>query len=194
VWASEIDPQSATPYDASMTYGITVAKNIHNYLTAQNASGYEIWELAYPEPYNFGLTDSNFVPSKRYYVVGNWSKFISSGWERIDTTTNPQAGVSVSAFKDPNETSYIIVAINTNSDTTSQTFTLGGFPTTTSVIPYVTSSTLSLAAQSSTDVSAGEFTYSLPAQSVVTFVGPTNGSSAKGSVAPPTGLRVSSIQ
>jgi len=196
VWASETDPAESHPYDATMTNALGVAQNIHNYMANENVSGYERWELAYDAVtnggYNFGLTDSSFNPAKRYYVFGNWSKFIQTGWMRIDATANPQSGVYVTAFKDPGDTSFIIVAINTNGDTTSQTFTLSEFPTTTSVIAYVTSSTLSLAAQPSTGVSGSAFNYSLPAQSVATFVGTTSGSgTTAGPVAPPSGLKVS---
>src|SRR5262249_26533659 len=48
----------------------------------------------------------------------------------------------------------------------------------TSVTPWITSSTLSLAAQSPLNVSNSVFVYTLPALSVVTFVGQTTSNSA----------------
>src|SRR5208283_645864 len=161
-----------------------------------NVSGWTYWELidycngdtsgfCGGGPYNNGLTypvsnsngnpPSTLVAGKRFYTVGQWSKFIRSGWQRIDTTTNPQTGVYVTAFKNPAGTAYTVVAVNTNTTAggTSQTFPLSGFPTTTSVTPYVTSSSLNLAQQSSVAVSSNAFTYTLTASSVTSFVGNT---------------------
>src|SRR5208283_4958590 len=97
----------------------------------------------------------------------------------------------VTAFKNPAENSYAIVAVNTNTSTTSQTFTFSGFPSTTSVTPWVTSNTLSLDGQSSVAVDSDSFSFPLSAQSVTTFVGTTSGSSAGSPVAPPRSLTVS---
>jgi glucuronoarabinoxylan endo-1,4-beta-xylanase len=190
VWASEIDPHSTTPYDASMTNAIGVAQNIHNYLANENVSGYEYWQLAYAQPYNFGLTDSTFAPSKRFYVVGNWSKFVRPGWVRIDATANPANEVYITAFKETISGSFTIVAVNKNSDPVNVEFTLAGFPSVTSVTPTLTSASANLVDQASENVSGDAFTFLLPATSVVTFRGTTSSSTAK-VPAPPTSLTVS---
>lgn len=182
-------------WDNSMSDALVWARNIHDYLTIANVSAYNYWELAdccLGEPsttvnFNDGLTEQNGTTlSSRYYVIGNWSKFIRSGWVRIDTTTNPQTGVYVTAFKDPAGTSYSIVAVNSNSSGTSQTFDFSGFPTTASVTPYTTtSSSAGLVEQPSVPVNNSAFTYTLPAFSVTSFSG--SKASAKGP-APPVGL------
>jgi O-glycosyl hydrolase len=187
IWASEIDAPSGS-YDSSCSgSGLQLATSVHNYLVNANVSGYEWWELAYPST-NSGLTDSSFNTSCRFWMQGNWSKFISPGWVRVDTTTNPQNGVYVTAFKSPDESSYSIVAINKSSSAISQAFKLGEFPASDEVIPWVTSSTLNLMAQPSVEVASDSFSFSLPAESVTTFVGKTNGGSAGSHVAPPSGL------
>jgi O-glycosyl hydrolase len=197
-WMTEVSDSGTL--DTSMASGITYALSIHDWLANANASAYLYWLVDCSGQWfrpggfsniNWCLTDDSGNPTKRAYVFGNWSKFVRPGWVRIDTTANPQSGVYVTAFKSPNETSFTIVAVNTNSSSTSQTFTLTGFPGATSVTPWVTSSTLSLAGQSSVAVDSNSFSFSLAAQSVTTFVGSTSGSSAGTPVAPPTGLRVS---
>jgi len=62
------------------------------------------------------------------------------------------------------------VAVNTNSTSINQTFNLTNFSAT-SVTAWMTTSNLSLASQTPVTVSGSSFTYTLPALSVVTFVG-----------------------
>lgn len=193
-WMSEVSDDRAE--DSSMTNAMDYALSIHDYLANANASAYLYWlvdctNVSQGQTNNWCLTDGSGNITKRAYVIGNWSKFVRPGWIRIDTTTNPQSGVYITAFKDPAENSYAIVAVNTNTSNSSQTFTFSGFPTTTSVTPWVTSSTLSLEGQSSLAVGTNSFSFPLPAQSVTTFVGTTSGSSAGSSVAPPSGLTAS---
>jgi glucuronoarabinoxylan endo-1,4-beta-xylanase len=193
-WMSEISDHLAE--DSSMASGLLYAQSIHDYIANANASSYQYWladctSVSSGQTNNWCLTDGSGNITKRAYVIGNWSKFVRPGWVRIDTTTNPQSGVYVSAFKNPAGDSYAIVVVNTNSSATSQAFTLSEFPNITSVTPWVTSSTLSLDAQSSVAVDSNSFSFPLPAQSVTTFVGTTSGGSAGGPVAPPTGLTAS---
>jgi glucuronoarabinoxylan endo-1,4-beta-xylanase len=216
IWMTEVNGgltyvESASNWiwDPSIADAMVWAHSIHDYLTVANASLWNYWELidwcggttaggCAGAPFNSGLTVStgggqtptNIITSKRMYAIGNWSKFVRSGWVRVDTTTNPQSGVYVSAFKDTAAGNYAIVVINQNGSAVTQSFTLNGFDTT-SVIPWVTSATLSLVQQSSVSVSNNAFSYSLPAQSITTFVGTTAGGSAGSPVAPPTSLNVS---
>jgi glucuronoarabinoxylan endo-1,4-beta-xylanase len=192
LWQTEI--YQGSTYDGSMSDGLIWAQDIHNWMTNANASAWIWFEIFSPWGDNESLyscssdpCNSSSTPSKRLFVIGQWSKFVRPGWARIATSTNPQTGVYVSAFKSPSESSYAIVAINTNNSPTSQTFALSGFPSATSVTPWVTSNTLDLAEQSSVAVGSSAFTFSLPAQSVTTFVG-TLSTSARNPVAPPSGL------
>jgi glucuronoarabinoxylan endo-1,4-beta-xylanase len=61
------------------------------------------------------------------------------------------------------------VAINSNTSPDNLTFELTN-GTVTSVTPYETTATSTLAAQSAVTVTGGQFNYTLPAQSIVTFV------------------------
>jgi glucuronoarabinoxylan endo-1,4-beta-xylanase len=65
---------------------------------------------------------------------------------------------------------FTIVAVNTNTSAVSQPFTLANGTNLTSLTPYQTTSSGGLAQQSAISVTGGQFTYTLPAQSIVTFV------------------------
>ena len=122
---------------------------------------------------------SNNALDIKAFVLGNYSKFIRPGYYRMAATESPTSGVSISAFKDTNNSSptkIVFVAINNNTSATSQTFNLNGLSVS-SVTPWLTNSSTGLVAQSAVTVSNNTFTYSLPAQSVVSFVGTNNGGS-----------------
>ena len=64
---------------------------------------------------------------------------------------------------------YVIVAVNAGASAVSQSFTLQN-GTVTSLTPYETTAAGGLMQQSTVTVLSGQFTYTLPAQSVTTFV------------------------
>jgi hypothetical protein len=77
----------------------------------------------------------------------------------------------VSAYRDTNSSAFAIVAINSNqTNAINQTFNLSNF-TANSLVPWITSSTLSLSSRPVVTVSNSSFFYQLPPLSVVTFVG-----------------------
>ena len=174
-------------WDPSMADALAVAHLIHDYLTIVGVSGWQYWELADADPdesgapFNDGLTTAAFATSKRFYTVGQWSKFVRNGYYRIGSTTNPQAGVYVTAFQSKPSGILVIVAVNTNGSDTPQSFAVTNAPTFSTLTPYVTSASLSLSAQAFVLPSANEFTYSLAPGSVTTFVGSST-------LLPPTGL------
>jgi glucuronoarabinoxylan endo-1,4-beta-xylanase len=152
--------------DQTIGTAITTAKQIHDCLTIGNFSAY-IWWKALGDAN--GLVNASGVPQIRGFVMAQWSRFVRPGYYRISVinTTN----TSISAYKDTNSSNFAIVAINTNATTdVNQTFNLTNF-TATSVTPWITSGTLSLAVQPAVTVSNASFTYTLPPLSVVTFAG-----------------------
>lgn len=178
LWLSETGSQSQA-YDGSIGDALVWAKNINDFLTVANVSGIEWWELSYTTASsgglpNGGLTDQNLNPAKRFYAEGNWSKFVRSGWVRILATTNPQTGVYVTAFMSQSSGAFAIVAINQNSGSVSQPFSLSGLSAS-SITPYITDANNNLASQASVALSGDTFTATLTAQSVTTFATSSSG-------------------
>ncbi len=90
------------------------------------------------------------------------------GWFRLGV--NYSGTLEITAFKDPVGTSFAIVVVNSSNKVVRQTFSLDGVSTD-SVLPWITSPTLSLAPQAPVSVMRNNFTYPVPASSVTTFSG-----------------------
>jgi hypothetical protein len=166
------------PIDGLMWAGL-----IDNRIAVANANAYLYFALIGTTSSNLGLTSSPTVPAsgtvaKRAYVFGQYSAFVRPGFFRIDTTHIPQSGVAVSAYQDTGSGKIAIVATNYTAGALTQGFSVINGPSFSSVTPFVTSPSLSIAAQSAVSVSGNFFSYSLPAQSVTTFVGTSAGGSA----------------
>jgi len=172
VWMTEDSGQSSN-YDGSMTDALGWAQTIHNYLANANANAWVWWFLS-DLPKNGGgtdnsaLTDINGNLPLRAYITGNWSKFVRPGWHRVGVSNN--GSLLVTAFQSADNDAFAIVVVNTGSEVSNQVFDVGT-QTATSVVPWITSSTLSLAQQTSVTITDGSLTYTIPASSVVTFAG-----------------------
>ncbi len=198
-WQTEIDGSLANTYtcstsgdpswDSSIADGVGWAENIHDFLTNQNGSLWMYWNLqsghteVSPSGCNDGFADSNFNPAKRFYTVGNWSKFVRPGWVRIKATATPHSGLYLTAFMNQSTGAFAIVAINSNTGSVSQSFSLSGLSSS-SVTPYVTDANNNLASQTTISSSSGSFAATLNASSVTTFV---SSSSAPGAPTDLTG-------
>ena len=161
-------------FDASMANALMWAAIIDNRIAVANANAWSYWWLInYYDDDDEGLVGGTGQAeiAQRAYVMGNYSMFVRPGYYRIDATHIPQSGVTVSAYQNAPGGNLVIVATNQNGSSVSQTFSITNAPTFTSVTPYITSASLSLASQSSVPVASNSFTYTLPADSVTTFVG-----------------------
>lgn len=171
VWMTEVSSLSST-YDGSMTNALSWAQIIHNYLSVANVNAF-IWWFLTDMPGNgngtddSALTDINGNIPLRAYVTGNWSKFVRPGWHRVDVTNS--GPLLVTAFQSADTSQSAVVVVNSGSTASNQVFEVGT-EMGTSVIPWITSSTQSLAPQTPVTVSGGWLTYRIPANSVVTFV------------------------
>jgi glucuronoarabinoxylan endo-1,4-beta-xylanase len=136
-----------------------------------NANAWHYWWLidSPTNRDNEGLSMPNGKPTKRLYMMGNFSKFIRPGYYRIDATADPTVGILVSAYKDSALGNFAIVAINSNRSKTTLNFSFDGF-TASTVTPWITDPALNLVKRSAVSAGAG-FMYSLPADSVTTFIG-----------------------
>jgi glucuronoarabinoxylan endo-1,4-beta-xylanase len=188
VWMTEhyLAPSASYPAQPTMADALEAAGEIHNSMVTGGYDAY-VWYRMWNDTcayVNYGLIDSGMganatctntsaqpTPTYYGYAIGQFSKFIQPGYYRYNATAAPNAGVSVSAYSGTasGATHYVIVAINTGASPVNQPFTVQG-ATVTSLTPWQTTSTGGLVQQSVVTVSSGTFTYSLPAQSITTFV------------------------
>jgi glucuronoarabinoxylan endo-1,4-beta-xylanase len=103
--------------------------------------------------------------------MGNFSRFVRPGFYRIDVSGTLPSGVSVIAFQNQSDATTAIVAINTNTTQATVPLFVAGTQWPGQVVPWVTSPSDDLVAQTAITVSGANFTATLAAQSVTTFVG-----------------------
>jgi glucuronoarabinoxylan endo-1,4-beta-xylanase len=113
-------------------------------------------------------TDSVVVP-KRLYVVGQFSRFIRPGSVMLGSTSS-DATLQVTAVR-PATGNVTIVLANTGKTSHTVTVNLTGITPPASVTPHRTSASENQAPLSPINSSAGAFTITIPAKSVVTVVG-----------------------
>jgi len=172
IWETEVSDFNS--YDGSIASALAYATEIHNWLTVAKVNAWFWWALVddQGEGRNCCLTDSHNDIAQRAYAIGNWSKFVRPGSQRIDVTNG--SSLLVTAFKGP-EKQFAIVAVNRSRwAVCNQTFTLNGVTSLRAqVTPWLTSATVSLAPQPQVSMTSNgtTFTYSVPARSVVTFQG-----------------------
>jgi O-glycosyl hydrolase len=156
--------------DSSMDNGLYWAGRIHDFLTVAEVNAWHYWWLiSGNEDGNEGLADSNGVPAKRMYALGQFSRFVRPGSYRMGTSAS-DGGVRVSAYRHLFTGAFAVVAINTNDTEVALTATLDGASAPT-VTPWITSASMSLSNQPPVAVVNSVFTHTLPARSVVTYAG-----------------------
>jgi glucuronoarabinoxylan endo-1,4-beta-xylanase len=170
-WETEIYDQSTTP-DTGMGSALTVAKLITDALTIVNMNAWHYWWIYPTGTGNGALWDyTTGQPTKRLWILGNFSRFVRPGYVRVDVSGATVSGVTVVGFKNASDNATIVVAVNNNAATTSVPIFVSGTEWPASVSSYVTSSAGNLVLGSAATLTTGHFTASLAGQSVTTFVG-----------------------
>jgi glucuronoarabinoxylan endo-1,4-beta-xylanase len=174
VWATEhyLTPANGASQPA-IADAISLAEELHQSMATAQYNAYVYW-------WSPLLVNSSNNPNYYAFAMGQFSKFVRPGYVMNGATNNPTSGVYVTAYSGSGN--YVIVAINANTGTASLKFPISG-ATLTSVTPYLTSGSEQLAQQSAIGVSGGSFTYTMPAQSIATFVG-TAGSCSPTAITP----------
>ena len=180
LWETEVSQLGGETSDIGN--GVYYAQRIYLFLTQAQANAWHYWWIV-PSGSETGLMTQTAATTKRMFTIGQYSRFVRPNNYRIDATSS-QSSILISAYKDTNSSAFAIVVVNTNPSTdVLQTFNLTNF-TAGAVTPWVTSGTLSLAAQTPVTVTNGSFTCDIPAMSVVTFVG----QGIAGQISPPPTL------
>ncbi len=173
VWETEhyLSPAGSQP---TITDALAAAREIHSSLVTGQYNAYLWWWLIDWNPgtgvTNDGLIDVNNNVTYFGYALAQYAHFIQPGYVRVDASpASPVSGLYVSAYGNGSPAHFVIVAINTNSAAVSQPFTVANGAIA-SLTPYQTTSSGGMVQQSVVSVAGGQFSYTLPAQSIVTFV------------------------
>jgi glucuronoarabinoxylan endo-1,4-beta-xylanase len=168
--ASGVMGSSQAGPSADIGNGIAVAQWIHDAIATGGASAWHYWWLISLNNDNEGLLLMGGGMTKRLYTMGNFSKFVRPGYERVGTSGPVPAGVQLTAYKDQSGGHLVVVAINTGAATALPVFVKSASPPS-QVTPWVTSAGDDLVAQASIPFSGAHVSVMLPAQSVTTLVG-----------------------
>lgn len=179
VWETEWAPFGTDPFDAawddgSPNSGFTWVQDIYTGLTKANLGAFlYLWgantsTTTITGP-NTGLVDVNgstVAASGRLWAFAGFSRFIRPGAVRIGATTR-RAGLDVSAFRNRDGSTAVIVLNSTHSRQAS-TFSLRGLDHA-HVTPYLTDTTHQLSAQTPVTIKNNAFTATVPPRSLVTY-------------------------
>jgi glucuronoarabinoxylan endo-1,4-beta-xylanase len=151
--------------------GVAVARWIHSALTVGEASTWCYWWWKQSGD-NEGITCDGTTLTKRYYTIGNFSRYMRPGQHVVTVTGTKSlpAKVLLVASKGDNG-KVVIVAINETTSAQSVPITIAGGTAPGAFTPIVTADgNDNWSTKSDVSVSGGKFTASLPAMSVTTFV------------------------
>lgn len=169
VWMTEyfVAPNGAQPNIAD---ALTAAKSLHDSLTAAAYNAYLWWWVVDWNAGN-GVTNTGLVDTANKLTLygdamAQFAHFIRPGYVRVSATANPATGVYVSAYSGNGH--VVIVALNQSSSSVAVAFTMQN-GSASSLTPWQTTAPAGLAQQSAVAISGGQFSYTLPAQSITTL-------------------------
>ncbi len=174
--------------DLTMTTALNVARIIHYDLTAADASAWQWWTAVSHYDYKDGLiyTDfsnpgdrQNIIQSKLLWTIGNFSRYIRPGSQRISCTgADNKTGLMASAYIDSASGEIIMVLVNVGTTEQKIDISLSGLGSSQKVAyftPFVTSNSKGCDLRKFADFPA-DSVYDVPPYSVVTLVGMLDGS------------------
>ncbi|MBN1174362.1 MAG: cellulose binding domain-containing protein, partial [Micromonosporaceae bacterium] len=175
LWMTEVYyPNSTANSGDAWPEALDVAEHIHHAMVDAEFQAYVWWYIRR----SYGPMREDGQISKRGAMMAQFARFVRPGYVRIDATANPATNVFVSAYKSGD--TVVIVAVNKNTSSVSQQFTLANTTASGSVSNWVTDSSRNVASQSALTMSNGSLTATLPARSVTTFVASVGGTASPG--------------
>jgi len=156
--------------DVKMPSALLLANTIHEDLTIGGVTAWQYWIAVSRYLYRDGLiyvnlSDREIIETKKLWVMGNYSRYIRPGYERVGVDVDSH-GLSVSAYRSPESNQFVVVIIN--DEKKSITANVAGVPEEfTQVSQHETSAQNDLAEVYVGDVKT---VFTFPAESVTTLV------------------------
>ena len=173
VWLTEIST-AIDKFDPSMNNALHWAEVVQKYLMNAKVNAFCWWtgaKLTTTNESMIKLTANGYEIPKRFYTYGNYTKFIKVGSQQIGVKR--QMGVPatllVTTFKKGNE--YVVVAVNKSHRATTTTLKFNGAKGNGSLKSYTTDVNNNWKESSVSIKRNGQYSLTIPAKSVVTFVG-----------------------
>ena len=136
--------------DLGINAALYVAKVIHEDLVYANAAVWQWWIAISPYDYKDGLIyidkdekDGNYYDSKMLWALGNYSRFIRPGMQRIKLDVKAD-GLYASAFADAARHKLVLVFVNEGITEKPVQFSNASIASNKKIITYTTSATQSL--------------------------------------------------
>jgi O-glycosyl hydrolase len=186
LWMSEVDLSSGAQNHEDIKPGLALSQRITTDIQQLESEAWVLWQSIEDEVNmspehengNWGLIQVDFDPAdfenvkiyknKKYYAMGNYSKFIRPGYQVINSNSSDTLAA---INKDDN--SVVVVYTNSTAEEKAINFDLSGFETVEAnakATPYVTSNTENLAQKSDVKISGNEVSAVIQPQSITTFV------------------------
>lgn len=162
-WMTEHYTDSTTDAD-SWPNALGVATEMHHAMVDAQFNAYVWWYIVR----SYGPIKAPGTISKRGWCMAQFSKFIRPGFNRVDATASPMAGVFLSAYK--SATDVVVVIVNTNTATASLNLAING-SSISSYDRFTTSGAKSLSNDGKVTAANGSLSISVDAQSVTTLHG-----------------------
>lgn len=171
-----------TRRDLGIDTALRVARIIHCDLAIANASAWQWWLAVSKGDYKDGLIytdwhkpgdEESIHPSKTFWVLGNYSRFIRPGMRRVGIRGGEQEihGLMTSAYLDLTARKVVVVCVNMSDKPRSVRLALARGERLAErplmMTPHVTSGGKDLEEGDAVDAATG---HAIPARSVVTFV------------------------
>ena len=163
-----------TEYGDDDASGMQAARRIHDDLMELRPKTWICWQVVdnwggWGMIYNplDGSGDTSYTIRQKFYVIGQFSKFIRPGYQIIN---NAGDNNTITAY-DPVSQTLVIVALNEGNAAVDTTYDLSSFPSTGSTVErYRTSQSESLLQISDVSISGQSFSSSLARKSVTTHI------------------------
>lgn len=170
VWMTEHFLTPAQP-EPTIADALAAAEEIHASMTTAEYNAYLWWWVANWNPQSgipdIALIDAKGNPTYFGYALGQYARFIRPGYVRVSTTGSLVPGVYVSAYKGNGHVAIVVIN-STNSAATLNLNILN--QTLTTLTPYQTTVSGGLSAQNPVGLSNNTLSYTLPVESITTFV------------------------
>ncbi len=172
LWQTEVYDQG--PLDPGINSGLLVALSINAALVRGNVTAWHYWWIKPDVADNSALWDLNTgLPTKRFYALGNFSRFVRPGFYRVDVPLSPTTGLSMSAFSDTATNTLVLVTVNQTDAPITQRIAFDSISTG-SWQSWVTSADSDLAPGDAVP-DGSSITYTFAPQSVTTLQGTVTG-------------------